>query len=415
MENIKSFEILSSRLHKLLELEAYTESTVKDMDFILNSLSAYMNSHNLNEYTSDIGEKFIVHCINNLHVCASRVSRAKNIVGKLNRLSLGMDGRAALLPDSRIVIELPVGLSQSLNKYIQYCEEIGNSQSTIDYKKWLCNRFLKFISDFGCDDIYKLTGELVQSAFLALGGYMRYWQRLRLYLRYLFNNGITKQNYSNLIQRCNIPVCQPTVYSADEIRSIEESFDLRSPNGIRNYAITLLMSRYGMRACDVAALTLENIDFDNNRISFIQRKTSEPWEAELLPIVKSALKNYINNARPCIKNCNSLFILSSRPYAAINSGVINSMINLQFRNTQINTDNKRHGSRVFRSSIASNMVNDGVSTEIVRRVLGHGTKYAIKHYARIDVESMRLCPLTVHKPTGQFLKLLSGKELSQNV
>jgi hypothetical protein len=54
------------------------------------------------------------------------------------------------------------------------------------------------------------------------------------------------------------------------------------------------------------------------------------------------------------------------------------------------------------------MIND-VSTEIVRRVLGHGTKHAIKYYARIDIESMRLCPLSVPEPSGEFAKLLSWK------
>jgi len=42
---------------------------------------------------------------------------------------------------------------------------------------------------------------------------------------------------------------QPTVYSPEEIRIIEESFDLFSSAGIRNYAITLLMSRYLGHEC----------------------------------------------------------------------------------------------------------------------------------------------------------------------
>jgi hypothetical protein len=55
------------------------------------------------------------------------------------------------------------------------------------------------------------------------------------------------------------------------------------------------------------------------------------------------------------------------------------------------------------------MINDGISTEIVRKVLGHGTKHALRHYARIDIESMRLCPLPVPKPTGAFAQTLYAK------
>ena len=87
---------------------------------------------------------------------------------------------------------------------------------------------------------------------------------------------------------------QPTVYSPEEIRIIEESFDLFSSAGIRNYAITLLMSRYGIRACDVSSLTFDNINFENNRLHFMQQKTDDPWEGELFPEIKNALHRYIN-------------------------------------------------------------------------------------------------------------------------
>lgn len=87
----------------------------------------------------------------------------------------------------------------------------------------------------------------------------------------------------------------------------------------------------------------------------------------------------------------------------------------QLGRASIDIAGRRHGSRVFRSSVASNMINDGVSTEVVRRVLGHGTKYALKHYARIDIESMRLCPLPVPEPTGMFANILSGKGVRSDV
>ena len=175
------------------------------------------------------------------------------------------------------------------------------------------------------------------------------------------------------------------------------------------------MSRYGIRACDVAALTFDNVDFFNNRIHFIQQKTGEPWEAVLLPIVKTALENYTKYVRPSISNCNNIFISAHHPYTAIKSGTINTMINNQFRKTDINITEKRHGSRTLRSSIASNMVNDGISTEVVRNVLGHSSKYAIRHYTKIDIESMRICPLSVPTPDGIFKELLSRKVVDFNV
>ena len=61
------------------------------------------------------------------------------------------------------------------------------------------------------------------------------------------------------------------------------------------------------------------------------------------------------------------------------------------------------------------MVNDGISTEIVRNVLGHSSNYAIRHYAKMDIESMRMCSLPVSAPSGLFSELLSGKEIEYDV
>ncbi|MCB5402279.1 tyrosine-type recombinase/integrase, partial [Thomasclavelia ramosa] len=73
------------------------------------------------------------------------------------------------------------------------------------------------------------------------------------------------------------------------------------------------------------------------------------------------------------------------PYKPLDSFAINTAIWMLVAKSEVDITDKRHGSRAFRSSIASNMVNDGVSTEVVRKVLGHGTKHAIRHYARLDI------------------------------
>lgn len=413
--NIKSLKYLIDHLNELLDKEAYAASTRKDMNFILDALSVYMQNLNLTEYTADVGKQFVEYCNKVLNVCTSRISRAKNITEKLNRISQGMDGRAALIPGKRTVMNLPQSLKSTLDCYIQFCREIGNDLTTIDYKYWLCGRFLKSVSDAGCFNIEELNSNIVHAAFLSIGGYMRYWQKLSPFFHFLYEQKITKQDFSKLIQKCIIPQPHPTTYSIEEIRSLESSFNLSVKNDIRNYAITLLMSRYGIRACDVAALTFENVDFSNNRIHFVQQKTGKPWEGVLLPIVKTALENYITYVRPSLSNCNNIFILANHPYTSINGGTINTMINNQFRKTDINITEKRHGSRTLRSSIASNMVNDGISTEVVRNVLGHSTKYAIRHYTKIDIESMRICPLSVPVPDGIFKELLSRKVVDFNV
>jgi len=392
----------------MLKTEGYSETTMRDMKFILLSMSSYMESNGVKDYTPEIGEQFVSYCTNVMRICDSRIARAKNIVGKLNRLLQGLDGSAALLPDRTMKFQLPESLAKTLDDYLSYCADIGNRQTTIHAKQLVCGKFLQNLSHLECVEIRKITGQLVQSAFLAMG-HARYWERISPFLRYLYENEILEWDYSVLIKSRRRSMPMPTVYSPEEIACVENAFDLSTPNGIRNHAITLVMTRYGIRACDVAALTFDDIDFKNNRIYFTQQKTDEPWECILFPKIKAALQNYLENVRPNLKKYPNIFIKLAPPYAPINSLAINTMIFEHFSRTEVENAGRKRGSRALRSSIASNMVNDGVSTEIVRKVLGHGTKHALKHYARIDTESMRLCPIPVPEPSGIFADVLTGK------
>ena len=412
--NTNSFEVLSSRLCEMLESEGYSETTMRDMKFVLHAMSSYMESNEFEDYTPEIGEMFVIHCADDLRICSSRVYRAKNITEKFNRMIQGLDGSYALLPDKSMKFILPENLTRTLADYLLYCANIGNRQTTIHAKNLVCGKFLRNLSLLGCVEIQVMTGELVQSAFLAMKA-ARYWERISPFLRYLYESEILERDYSTLIKSRKRSMPMPTVYSPEEIICVENAFDLSTPNGIRNHAITLVMSRYGIRACDVAALTFNDIDFENNRISFTQQKTDEPWECVLFPEVKAALQNYLKNIRPNFKECPNIFMKLSPPYAPIDSFAINTMIFEHFSRTEIENAGRKRGSRALRSSIASNMINEGASTEIVRKVLGHGTKHALKHYARIDTESMRICPLPVPEPSGIFANVLAGKEVPTHV
>lgn len=409
MDNCRNFNDLTKHLRELFKSASYSESTVKDMDFILRSFTNFMSANGMDEYSPEIGESLIRYCKETLKVCDSRVSRAKIILAKLNRLYQGLDGEEALWTDKTVPVELPDSLSKALDSFILHCRHNGNKDTTLYYKRWICCRFLKNLENLGCQCLQNVTGELIQSSFLQLG-YLRYWERIGPFLRYLFESGQLQRDFSGLIVNRKKYAPQPTVYTQEEICIIEGSVDCSTAVGIRNYAILLLLTRYGIRSRDISALLFENLDFENDRIHFTQQKTGDLWEMELFPEVKDALQDYILTARPNVPDCQNVFLTAVIPYKPLDSYAINTAVGMLVARSDVNISEKRHGSRAFRSSIASNMVNDRVSTEVVRKVLGHGTKHAIRHYARIDISNMRSCPLHAPKPDGIFSKLLYWKE-----
>ena len=150
MDNCTIFNDLTAHLHELFKSASYSESTVKDMDFILRSFTNFMNANGMDEYSPEIGEILIRYCKETLKVCDSRVSRAKVIVVKLNRLYQGLDGEDALWTSDRTVpIVLSDDFSAALDQFIAHCKSNGNRETTLHYKRWICSRFLKNAEELG--------------------------------------------------------------------------------------------------------------------------------------------------------------------------------------------------------------------------------------------------------------------------
>lgn len=198
MEKQHNFYDLSAHLRLLLDTESYSKSTVRDMEFILSAFADFMAAHSLENYTPEIGDCFVRYCEQDLQVCASRVTRAKVIVRKLNRLYQGLDGRTALWGERTSPMNIPDGLSDSLNAYIDHCRKNGNKETTIHYRQWICGKFMQNLAELGCTKIEDASGELIQSAFLKLG-FSRYWDRIGPFLRFLFESRFLAQDYSKLI------------------------------------------------------------------------------------------------------------------------------------------------------------------------------------------------------------------------
>ena len=55
------------------------------------------------------------------------------------------------------------------------------------------------------------------------------------------------------------------------------------------------------------------------------------------------------------------------------------------------------------------MVNDGVSYEVVRSVLGHSDPNVIQRYAALDINNLRQCALPAPEPIGFLKELLEGR------
>ena len=302
---------------------------------------------------------------------------------------------------------LPAGLETLLNDYRNHCRRNGLRESSINLCTKVDRWFLLSLSVNGCTTAGHINAGQVTAACLSLQSNY-YLSTVKTFLRFLAAEGYTDRDYSYIVPPYKRPQPMPSVYSTEEIHSVEIAARGFS---CRDHAILLLATRLGIRSGDIATLSLRMIDFEANVIRLTQQKTEYLVELALLPEVKAALLKYINNERP---RCNShyVFLNQNPPHDHITIMLIGKIVRRNLKKAGIETDARKRGPHAFRSSLASSMVNDNIPYEVVRKTLGHLDPNAIKSYARLDVEQLRRYALPVPDSTGGFAELLYGKKVA---
>jgi integrase len=302
--------------------------------------------------------------------------------------------------------ELPPGLEALLVDYQQHCRGNGLREGSIAQYGKECRWFLNNLAGCGCVEASQINANTVVTACLALTS-PSYLASTRTLLRYCADSGKTDRDFSYVLPPYKRPQPIPSVYSEDEIRRMEAAIDRSTPVGIRDYGIVLLATRLGLRLEDIRTLSFDELDFKKDTINLVQEKTLAQLQLPMVPELKSALLDYIQNGRPDIDG--AVFRISYPPYSQMKKSAVIACYRRALCKAGIDRAGRGLGPRAFRSSLASSMVNDGVPYEAVRKTLGHIDPNAISHYARLDVERLRFYALPVPEATGAFARFLAGK------
>jgi integrase/recombinase XerD len=97
---------------------------------------------------------------------------------------------------------------------------------------------------------------------------------LRVFFRYLYRVGLMTRDLGKAIESprrysfSNVP----RAITWSDVERMLQKVDRRSPVGKRDYAILVLLVTYGLRACEVGALTLDDIDWKRDHLHIRGRK-----------------------------------------------------------------------------------------------------------------------------------------------
>ena len=221
--------------------------------------------------------------------------------------------------------------------------------------------------------------------------------KLRSFLRHLYATGRTPRDLS-------VTIVGPRVYADEAIPSALRAEDVgrvlevtrrdRSAIGRRDYAILMLLAKYGLRAGEVTALRLDDLDWRHDRLRVRHSKTHAVSELPLLADVGDAIVQYLRHGRPSVRY-REVFIRSRAPYRPFRSGSsLYTPIRDRLEAAGIRPTGKR-GPHAFRHTRAVTLLRAAVPAKHIGDLLGHRSPKSTTVYLKLATEDLRAVSLEI--------------------
>jgi site-specific recombinase XerD len=162
--------------------------------------------------------------------------------------------------------------------------------------------------------------------------------------------------------------------------------DASDPGSLRDHAIILLLSVYGVRSGAVRRLHLDDIDWAHDRIRFIRSKSGREETAPLEARVGNAIARYLRDGRP-EADSRVMFLTLRAPHRPLSAGGLYNVV--KSRLAKQGLPEKGRGPHGLRHACARYLVESGRSFKEVGDHLGHRSPDATRIYAKVDLTSLR--------------------------
>ena len=160
------------------------------------------------------------------------------------------------------------------------------------------------------------------------------------------------------------------------------------PAELRDQAMLRLLSVYGLRSGEVRRLTVDDLDWQNDRMRVIRAKSLREQELPLEPSVGNAIARYLRHGRPKTTS-RVVFLTLKAPYRPLSTSGLYDVVRRRQAGADGTSPRKGRGPHGLRHACARHLVEGGLTFKEVGAHLGHRSPDATRVYAKVDLVSLR--------------------------
>jgi integrase/recombinase XerD len=278
--------------------------------------------------------------------------------GRLVRSSLRIDPIASSIQDYRLYLADVCGLSRATVQ--QHAKTIADFLSHTHSRA-------KTIADLTTMHVDRYVAS--RSKHLTRGSLLNVVARLRGFLRYAFVRGMLPKPLDTIdtprLYRGELP---PRALPWSLVLRLLSSIDRSDSSGRRDYAILHLMAYYGLRISEVAALTLDSVDWTAKRLIVVQCKTHSTLVLPLPDQTLAILRAYVRHGRPQSAT-SRLFLRAHRPATGLEHHAITYIFHTRVRQSGLPLNG--YSSYCLRHAFAMRLLGRGVGVKAIGDLMGH--------------------------------------------
>lgn len=211
---------------------------------------------------------------------------------------------------------------------------------------------------------------------------------LRTLFSYAHRQGLIPVDLARSVPRVRLyrQASIPRAISWDDVQRMLDGVDRRSAVGRRDYAMLLLLVSYGLRAREVAALRLDDIDWKQNLLHVPTRKGGHSTIYPLSAAVGEAIIEYLRRDRPEVDD-RHLFRLAKAPYSPLNHWVISNQVSRRLHAVGIKV--ARAGSHTLRHTCVQRLVDADTPFKTIGDYVGHSSPSSTLVYGKVALHKLR--------------------------
>lgn len=373
-------DVLASRLLQL----GYTHSQSRKLVRTASSLGLWLAERGLTP--ADAGKP---------ELRAYMTAQRRTPTGRLPEGTVGFSRLPALLASEGVLCkpDAPSPGDECLRRFQQYLTNVrGATLSTDAQYRRILRPFVVGLCSGDEPDWSRLTAKyitdfVITQTTMARAEKGRIVSAVRTFLHFLTAEGIVPRQIVRAIPRIRRwrYADLPKRLSAEQLDVVLKACQSEEYGSLRDRAFISLLARLAVRAGELKALRLEDIDWTQGLVHIRQSKTGRGRTLPLAEDAGNLLVKYIREERPAT-TYREVFLTSVTPRRPMGNCVTTTFVKVFLK--KLNLDGPGRGAHSFRHTAASLMVENGATLKEVADVLGHRVLSTTGIYVKLDRPSL---------------------------